>query len=176
MLRALWLEGVLLAAYFVILFIVLFRVRNEGARLGVYVIGGLFAAFIVYQIVTYRAISTTPTVTPTPTPKAIGVATACYPGSAVAAPCTSGAVVGQPYKYILYVHCGVRQAYFDGRWWVPSPPPGGDNVSPPAGWGNPQDSGTIVLTADDMASFKSSTGTTVGFSPAPSTFQPEGCD
>jgi signal transduction histidine kinase len=36
-------------------------------------------------------------------------------------PCREGAEVGKEYPYRLYTHCGIRDAWFDGRMWIADP-------------------------------------------------------
>ncbi len=117
-----------------------------------------------------------PTPTLTPTPTVIGYSVGCNPDVTNAVPCSSGAVVGQPYAYRLYTHCGVRQAYFDGRWWVNSPPLDDGSMNPPPGWGNPTETGVMVLVQPDLARFTTNAGgLSAEFRPAPSAYEPEGC-
>lgn len=71
-----------------------------------------------------------------------------------------GAEIGRPYWHSLYTHCGIRSTTFDGREWVTDPElratPSEGN--PPAGWGNPDEHGTIELSDEDTAVFTSRDG------------------
>lgn len=44
-------------------------------------------------------------------------------GSRTPAPpaASAGPTLGVPYAHMLYVHCGIRYAKFDGRWWRAEP-------------------------------------------------------
>jgi hypothetical protein len=84
---------------------------------------------------------------------------------ATAPPCGAGAVVGRPYPYNLYTHCGIARTVFDGRWWelAAAADAGGGNAPP--GFGNPQDQGAMTLTSRDAAEYVSHGGARVRFRP-----------
>lgn len=88
-----------------------------------------------------------------------------------AAPLTDGAPteIGVRYRHVLYVHCGVRNADFDGRRWLADPILG--ELSPPPGWGNPSDTGTMELVSKNRALFLSHSGEQAFFIPAPEDYQ-----
>ena len=78
-----------------------------------------------------------------------------------------GAEVGKGYPYTLYVHCGVRDAHFDGRLWMADPMLSDGSGNPPLDW-TPDDSrGIMELVRDDLAVFTSRSGRTVEFIPWP---------
>lgn len=45
------------------------------------------------------------------------------PASAEGPPCGTGARIGQDYDYVLYTHCGIQTAVFNGRRWRAVRPP-----------------------------------------------------
>lgn len=68
-----------------------------------------------------------------------------------------GVEAGETYNYVLYTHCGVEWAPIDGVWWQ-TDPLGVAEASPPDGWGNPFDAGSLTVTGDDTATYTSDTG------------------
>lgn len=87
---------------------------------------------------------------------------------------TDGATadIGVRYFHQLYTHCGVRYADFDGRRWLADPVlTSNEGLSPPRGWGNPNDSGTMELVSKDRAMFLSHSGDRAFFIPAPEDYQ-----
>ena len=64
--------------------------------------------------------------------------------------------IGVPYRVTVNTHCGLRNVKFDGSEWGISGELGDGN--PPSGFGNPTDSGTITLTAEDSAMWISHQG------------------
>ncbi len=70
-----------------------------------------------------------PSPTATPTPVAMPTV---EPERVEEPPIGPGAEIGKSYPYTLYVHCGVLDAYFDGRRWMADPMLG--NYNPPPGW------------------------------------------
>ena len=103
----------------------------------------------------------TPTATATPMP----IATV-DPDLLERPPQGPGAEVGNVYPYTLYVHCGVRDAQFDGQVWMADPMLG--NYNPPSDWTSDDSRGTIELVRDDLVVFKSVSGRTIKFIPWPS--------
>jgi Family of unknown function (DUF6281) len=75
------------------------------------------------------------------------------PGATDAAPCENGAEVGVSYPFDFYVHCGVRDAYFDGRWWVLAGGPLERDELRPSAISDPWVRGPIRLIARDEAEF-----------------------
>ena len=97
----------------------------------------------------------------------------CFPG-AKRRVCTGPVVVGRGYRYELYTHCGIRDAYFGGRWWLAAPPLDDGSANPPRGWGNPTQEGRMRLTAPRRAEFRA--GRLVArFRPAPRLYRPRLC-
>jgi hypothetical protein len=92
-------------------------------------------------------------------------------------PCTRGVRRGTDYWYILPVHCGVDDAYFDGRLWVTRPrlmnsrSPG----NPPRWLDNPQQRGMMRLVSSRRAEFRAR-GHTIVFKPAPRGYRSGPCD
>ena len=84
-----------------------------------------------------------------------------------------GAEVGKGYPYTLYVHCGVRDAHFDGRRWMADPMLG--NHNPPPGWTADDSRGVMELVREDLAVFTSRSGRTIKFIPWPSDVEWTGC-
>ena len=89
----------------------------------------------------------------------------CFPGAKQRV-CTGPVVGGRSYRYELYTHCGVRNAYFAGRWWLAAPPLDDGSGNPPRGWDNPTQVGKMRLTTRRRAEFRA--GRLVArFRPAP---------
>jgi hypothetical protein len=86
-------------------------------------------------------------------------------------PYTKGVEVGKRYKYQLDTHCGIRWAMIDGRYWETQTWDDGQS-NPPPGWGNPWESGSLVVDSVDTARFIRSEGTELRFGPATSTPPP----
>ena len=79
-----------------------------------------------------------------------------------------GVEPGKGYPYSLYVHCGVRDAYFDGRQWMADPMQSDGSGNPPPGWTSDDSRGIMVLVTDDLAVFTGESGREVEFVPWPS--------
>ncbi len=90
-------------------------------------------------------------------------------------PCTRGVRRGTDYSYILPVHCGVNDAYFDGRLWVTRPRLMSTPGNPPRWLDNPQQRGMMRLVSPRRAEFRAR-GHTIVFRPAPRSFRSEPCD
>ena len=82
----------------------------------------------------------------------------------IGAPCTS-AQAGVEYPFRLFTHCGVGNAYFDGRWWViePAQPAPADRLE-----------GTMTLVEARLAYFGGD-GFRFAFKPAALSFRPPLC-
>jgi hypothetical protein len=80
-------------------------------------------------------------------------------------PCAS-ARVGVDYPTALFTHCGVRWAYFDGRYWVIDPPqPEGANLV----------YGVMTLLSANELAFDGEDGRRYAFKRAPASFSPPLC-
>ena len=74
--------------------------------------------------------------------------------------------------YSLYTHCGIDWASIDGRWYRASPPLSDGSGNPPAGWGNPDQQGTIQVISDTEAEFTDPAGHHVRFVLQPGATRP----
>jgi hypothetical protein len=97
----------------------------------------------------------------------------CSPGSRLP-PCTPGVRLGAPQPYVLLTHCGIRDAYFDGRLWVADPMLSDGSDNPPPGWGNPAQAGTMELVSRSHAVFRAGR-LAASFKPAPRDYRSELC-
>ena len=96
----------------------------------------------------------TPTPTPMPTPER---------DRHEEPPRGPGVEIGTGYPYTLYVHCGIRDARFDGRLWMADPILSDGSGNPPLDW-TPDDSvGIMELVRDDLAVFTARSGRIVEF-------------
>ncbi|MCH7656168.1 MAG: hypothetical protein IIC95_09350 [Chloroflexi bacterium] len=111
----------------------------------------------------------TPTAVPTPTPSPQPTADE---GASSGPPKGSGAEVGTAYPFSLMVHCGVRNAYFNGRWWMANPILG---INPPADWGTGDSNGTMELVSENGAVFTGRGGRVVELIPWPSEIEMSPC-
>lgn len=103
---------------------------------------------------------------PTPTPGPLRTDRDC--GSyTLDLPCGPGVEMGKAYSFIIYTHCGVRRAYFDGYWWLVDPMLSDGNGNPPSGWGNPYDRGMMEMVAVNVALYTSESGMLAVFTPLP---------
>jgi hypothetical protein len=66
------------------------------------------------------------------------------------------------------VHCGIREATFDGRRWMANPILSDGSGNPPTDWARNEGTGVIVLVSEDLARFTSNTGRVIEFMPWPS--------
>jgi hypothetical protein len=97
------------------------------------------------------------------------------PGVAGAAPGgPAQPAVGVPQPYELYTHCGVLGTDIDGIWFAADPPLVED-FSPPEGWGNPYQAGTLTLQTPAEAVFRDDAGHEVRFVAAPESSRPPPC-
>lgn len=87
---------------------------------------------------------------------------------------SSSAPSGRPFK--LYTHCGVEYAQIRGERWHADPPLyNKSGSSPPAGWGDPYQRGTMVVESSQQAVFIA-LGQEVIFVPAPDNEPVRMCD
>ena len=92
--------------------------------------------------------------------------------TAAANPEAGAAEIMVLYHHVLYTHCGIRYADFNGRRWLADPVlTSNEGLSPPPGWDNPNDRGTIELVTKDRAMFISHSGERAFFIPAPDDYQ-----
>jgi hypothetical protein len=76
--------------------------------------------------------------------------------------------VGETTAYSLLTHCGVLYVTINGTTFYADPPLSDGNWNPPAGWGNPMDSGQITLTTATTADFSDESGHRAHFTSTPS--------
>lgn len=110
-----------------------------------------------------------PTLTPTPTSRPT-----IAPGVEDKPPLGPGVEIGKPYQFLLMVARGVRDARFDGQWWIADPivgvdPPESDWIADetpvPPGASDYGVNGTMVLVTEDLATFTSMGGHSFEFIP-----------
>ena len=107
--------------------------------------------------------SPSPTATPTPIP-----IPADSRGRPKAPPHGPGAELGTAYPYALYVHCGIRDARFDGRLWMADPMLSDGSGNPPMDWAPADSVGVMELVNNDLAVFTADSGRISEFKPWPS--------
>ena len=78
-----------------------------------------------------------------------------------------GVEIGTGYPYALYVHCGIRDARFDGRLWMADPMLSDGSGNPPLDWAPADSVGIMELVNDNMAVFTAESGRTILFIPWP---------
>ncbi len=78
-----------------------------------------------------------------------------------------GVEIGTGYPYTLYVHCGVRDARFDGRLWMADPMLSDGSGNPPLDWAPADSVGIMELVNDNLAVFTTESGRTIQFKPWP---------
>ena len=76
--------------------------------------------------------------------------------------------VGETAQYPLYTHCGVLYVTINGTTFYADPPLSDGSGNPPAGWGNPSDTGQITLTTATTADFSDASGHRAHFTSKPS--------
>ena len=106
--------------------------------------------------------SPSPTATPTPAPMPT-------PGQdhLEGPPQGPGVEIGTGYPYTLYVHCGIRDARFDGRLWMADPMLSDGSGNPPPDWAPADSVGIMELVNDNLAVFTAESGRTIQFKPWP---------
>ena len=105
-------------------------------------------------------ITPTPTLTPTPMP-------AVERDRPEEPPQGPGVEIGTGYPYTLYVHCGIRDARFDGRLWMADPMLSDGSGNPPLDWAAADSRGKMKLVRDDLAVFTAESGRIIEFKPWP---------
>ncbi len=103
-----------------------------------------------------------PTSTPTPAPMPT-----VERGRHEEPPQGPGVEIGTDYPYTLYVHCGVRDARFDGRLWMADPMLSGGSGNPALDWAPADSVGIMKLVNDNLAVFTAESGRTIQFKPWP---------
>ena len=103
-------------------------------------------------------ITPTPTLTPTPMP-------AVERDRPEEPPQGPGVEIGTGYSYTLYVHCGIRDARFDGRLWMADPMLSDGSGNPPLDWAAADSRGKMKLVRDDLAVFTAESGRIIQFIP-----------
>ena len=78
-----------------------------------------------------------------------------------------GVEIGTGYPYTLYVHCGIRDARFDGRLWMADPMLSDGSGNPPLDWTAADSRGKMKLVRDDLAVFTAESGRIIEFIPWP---------
>ena len=138
----------------------LIRYGMYGDRLFMQTADDVFLLFQARPAQTEETTSSTATPTPMPMPTP-------ERGSLEVPPQGSGVEIGRAYPYELYVHCGIRDARFDGRLWMADPMLSDGSGNPPVDW-TPDDSvGIMELVNDDLAVFTAKSGRTIQFKPWP---------
>ena len=144
--------------------------RGESVSPGVYLVRGVLSLDSPEKLVTEAhelqvqmpttADSPFPAATPTPVPMPTSER-----DRPEGPPHGAGVEIGTGYPYTLYVHCGIRDARFDGRLWMADPMLG--NHNPPPGWTADDSVGIMELVNDDLAVFTAKSGRTIHFKPWP---------
>ena len=78
-----------------------------------------------------------------------------------------GVEIETGYPYTLYVHCGIRDARFDGRLWMADPMLSDGSGNPPLDWAAADSRGKMKLVRDDLAVFTAENGRIIEFKPWP---------
>ena len=88
----------------------------------------------------------------------------------------SSGSIARATPFTVSTHCGVESARINGRWWQAAPPLyNKSRISPPAGWGDPFQKGTLTVESADRAIFEA-LGQQVVFVPAPNNEPVRICD
>ena len=101
---------------------------------------------------------------PTPTPMPMPTMERDRPEEPPQGP---GVEIGTGYPYTLYVHCGIRDARFDGQLWMADPMLSDGSGNPPLDWAPADSVGIMELVNDNMAVFTAESGRTILFIPWP---------
>ena len=86
-----------------------------------------------------------------------------------------GVEIGTGYPYTLYVHCGIRDARFDGRLWMANPMLSDGSGNPPPDWTSEDGAGFMMLVRDDFAIYTAKSGRRIEFIPWPSNVEWRPC-
>lgn len=80
---------------------------------------------------------------------------------------TAARPVGRSVPYNLYTHCGVSEARVGSQYYLAIHPLSDGAGNPPAGWGNPYQTGTMTLVSATEAVFTDTAGHRVAFRTRP---------
>jgi hypothetical protein len=72
-------------------------------------------------------------------------------------------MTGSAQSYRLYTHCGIDEARIGNRYFEAVHPLSDGARNPPAGWGNPNQHGTMTLMSPSTAVFRDAAGHRVVF-------------
>ena len=99
---------------------------------------------------------------------ALAVLSACAPPAAEQSnvPTTTTTTVASGVPFDLFTHCGIYEARVQDTFFAAEQPLDDGNGNPPAGWGNPYQSGTITVEGQ-RAVFHDDSGHTVTFHERP---------
>ena len=120
--------------------------------------------FLLFQV---RSAQTGDTRPPTATPTPMPVPTVARDRLEVP-PQGPAVEIGRAYPYELYVHCGIRDARFDGRLWMADPMLSDGSGNPPMDWAPADSVGVMELVNNDLAVFTADSGRIIEFKPWPS--------
>ncbi|MFI1395767.1 hypothetical protein [Streptomyces sp. NPDC020681] len=87
--------------------------------------------------------------------------------SATASPSLKAAPAAKPIPFKLYTHCGIDEARIGSTYYEAETPLSNGAGSPPEGWDNPYQSGTMTVTSGTRAVFKDDAGHEVTFRARP---------
>lgn len=86
------------------------------------------------------------------------------------------AEVGVSYPFDLYTQCGIYGADVGGDWFAADPPLVEVGATPPAGWDDPYQRGTLTLGSADEAVFRDDAGHELALRAAPESDRPPPCN
>lgn len=89
-----------------------------------------------------------------------------HPGASPAAAAPAPASSAPPAPYVLLTHCGIDEARIGDTYYEADHPLLVD-YGPPAGWDNPEQTGTMTLLSSSRAVFRDDAGHTVYFHARP---------
>jgi hypothetical protein len=76
---------------------------------------------------------------------------------------TSAVEAAQAVPYVLYTHCGINEARFNGQYYMAVHPLSDRNGDPSSGWGNPYQNGVIRPVSATDVEFQDQAGHRVLF-------------
>jgi hypothetical protein len=105
----------------------------------------LSAAVLTAACISGGSVETAATETPTSSPSGSQEPSETAPGVVLPS--------GKPFE--MYTHCGVENTLIRGVWWHAKPPLYNKRRNgPPAGWGDPYQTGMLIVESDDRAVFE----------------------